>query len=332
MDLGIKWLVASWKPTVRHLGAYVAPRHYNPVRIRHHQRKSEGLPQGVLMAHQFGLVVPPINNSHLSKNGEVLNVQQGASLNNALSDCTLQDGPTVTARAMLACPITHLTLRMYVHASHQANVRLKSNRSRTDWSNWTEDPSSADVSHHLTLDPALRFDPALRSSARLPPDRMLTLAAFRRAGQHPTYHNDAWGAAICTLRDLKEFKLVLETFPVKKSQLDTVVECARTWKFPLQDTQWEVAFHDVESIDWTTASEDQDDQSPKRRRGRAPKQVKCYSRSCDEGVPHSHPPFLDDEITSENVRLGGELQKKPWMWDSIGAEVRIIRFRRRKAE
>lgn len=44
------------------------------------------------------------------------------------------------------------------------------------------------------------------------------------------------------------------------------------------------------------------------------------------------PPFLDDEITAENAKSRGTLRKEPWMWDSIGAEVRIIRFRRRKVE
>jgi hypothetical protein len=229
---------------------------------------------------------------------------------------------------MLARPITHLTLRMYVHAFHQAIVPLTSNRSRTDWSNWTDDPCSAYSGHHLALDPA--FDP----SVRLPPDWMLALAASRRAGHHPTYRDDsAWGAAIGILQDLKELELVLETFPVKKSQLDTVVECAKTWKFPLQDTQWELAYDNVKSMNWTKAPEDRDYQSPKRRRRRDSKQVKCWYQPCDkEGEPHTHPPFLDDEITAENAKSGGTLQKKPWMWDSIGAEVRTICFRRRKAE
>jgi hypothetical protein len=144
------------------------------------------------------------------------------------------------------------------------------------------------------------------------------------------------------LQDLKVLELILETFPVKKSQLDTVVECAKIWKFPLQDTQWELAYHNVESMSWTKAPENRasdhepdrkgGEQSPKRQRYQVPDQVTCRDRGCNEGVPHSHPPFLDDEITAENTRSLGGLPKEPWMWDSIGAEVRIIRFRRRKVE
>ena len=172
---------------------------------------------------------------------------------------------------------------------------------------------------------------------------MLAMAASRLGGHQPTYR-DAWalGAAIGMLQDLEELELVHETFPVKKSQLDTVVECAKAWKFPLQDTQWELTYDNVKTMNWTKAPEDRasareplrnaGEQPPKRQRRQVSGKVKCWSEGCNERVPHMHPPFLDDEITAENAKSRGTLRKEPWMWDSIGAEVRIIRFRRRRAE
>lgn len=172
---------------------------------------------------------------------------------------------------------------------------------------------------------------------------MLAMTTSRRGGLHPTYRDAlAWGASIGILQDLKELKLVLETFPVKKLQLDTVVECAKTWKFPLQDTQWELTYDNVKSMNWTKVPEDRasdreplrnaGERPPKRQRRQVSGKVKCWSEGCNEHVPHMHPPFLDDEITAENAKSRGTLRKKPRMWDSIGAEVRIIRFRRRKVE
>lgn len=117
MQDAFKWQIADWKPTVRRSDAYVAPRHFNPKRI-----SSGDLVEGVLLAHHFGLVIPPSNNLHHLKDREDLNTQQGQCLSNACHNFTSDGHPTFTARAMLARPITHLTLRMYVHAFRQANV------------------------------------------------------------------------------------------------------------------------------------------------------------------------------------------------------------------
>lgn len=73
------------------------------------------------------------------------------------------------------------------------------------------------------------------------------------------------------LQGLQELELVLETFPVKKSQLDTVVECAKAWKFPLQDTQWELTYDDVKLMDWTKVPEDRaSDREPHVNAGEQP--------------------------------------------------------------
>jgi hypothetical protein len=84
---------------------------------------------------------------------------------------------------------------------------------------------------------------------------MLALAAKRRANQHPAY-SKTWGAAIGRLPDLKTLELILETFSLKKHQLDTVVECAKLWKFPLKDTPFELVYDgNVKSMKWTRVAE-----------------------------------------------------------------------------
>lgn len=69
-------------------------------------------------------------------------------------------------------------------------------------------------------------------------------------------YTSTWGGVTGTLQDLKIFELILETFSVKKHQLDTVVECAKTWKFPLQDTQYELAYDGrVKSMRWAKSAD-----------------------------------------------------------------------------
>lgn len=83
---------------------------------------------------------------------------------------------------------------------------------------------------------------------------MISLAEQRRAGHHPVY-DGSWGTAIGNLPDLKTFELVLETFLEKKTQLEVVVDCAKTWKFPLKDLQYElVCDGKVEDLKWTNAA------------------------------------------------------------------------------
>ncbi|KAL1612794.1 hypothetical protein SLS60_001023 [Paraconiothyrium brasiliense] len=90
------------------------------------------------------------------------------------------------------------------------------------------------------IEEQLALDPAYGVTSRPLLTDMLSLAAQRREGQHPVY-NDSWGTAIGNLPDLKTFELILETFMEKRSQLEVVVDCAQTWKFPLRDTQYELA-------------------------------------------------------------------------------------------
>ena len=54
------------------------------------------------------------------------------------------------------------------------------------------------------------------------------------------------------LPDLRTLELVLETFEEKKAQLDAVVECAKTWRFPLVGEKFELVWSgDVEETKWS---------------------------------------------------------------------------------
>jgi hypothetical protein len=55
-----------------------------------------------------------------------------------------------------------------------------------------------------------------------------------RGGDPISSTTQGWGNAICTLLpDIKSLELVLETFKVKETQLDSVAGCAQTWEFPI---------------------------------------------------------------------------------------------------
>jgi len=127
---------------------------------------------------------------------------------------------------------------------------VRSIRSHTDWWTWINEPTDNDSDKQLAL------DPACNSSHRPHVVDMVALATKRRAGQHPAYTR-TWGAAIGALPNLKMLELILETFLVKEHQLNTVVECAKLWRFPLKDTQYElVCDGNVESMKWENPADD----------------------------------------------------------------------------
>ena len=118
-------------------------------------------------------------------------------------------------RKFPARPITKLTVRL----------------GRTDWWTWASPP---DCHEHLGLDPWVN-GPSYQA--------MEALAQRRRdgkpeEGQDPleTGKNyDRWGMQVGCFPDLKLLEFVFETFAQKLSQLDLVVECAKTWVFPLPE-------------------------------------------------------------------------------------------------
>jgi hypothetical protein len=139
-------------------------------------------------------------------------------------------------RVTLANPIVHLTLRI----PHK------------NWWTWTEDPNSSNDLHHLGLDPSVGNGTAV-PLARPTASRMRALAAERRAGRHPEIvPGIGWAGTISQMRDLKSLELVLQTFRRKQRQLDDVVDAAKTWKFPIAETQWELVWDgEVDMSGWS---------------------------------------------------------------------------------
>lgn len=235
---GLRSELQFWKPALRHTGAYVSPRFYSTTRSLVSRNKPEEL------AHAFALY--PRQDSISGKrleDGDRVTLER--SYVQRYNDPEDQDRIgqkyvecNFTARAMVARTLTHLTLRI----------------SRTDWWTWTDDPDTLDNDKQLALDPACGGEkprPLLND--------MLSLAAARRNGIHPAYdkpQSETWGAAIGALPDLKIFELILETFKPKKQQLETVVECAKTWKFPLIGTQYGlICDGNIEVLQWTFTTE-----------------------------------------------------------------------------
>ncbi|KAF9691939.1 hypothetical protein EKO04_010033 [Ascochyta lentis] len=140
--------------------------------------------------------------------------------------------PPSTMRLQRARPLVHLTLRL----------------SARNWWTWTDDPSSTDaLHHHLGLEPALGNGSA-DLNERPDSTRMQELARQRRDGDHPaprslpSEHPPGWAHTVARLPDLKTLELILETFGEKRHQLEKVVECAKTWRFPIVNTQHELAW------------------------------------------------------------------------------------------
>ncbi|KAJ4375701.1 hypothetical protein N0V86_007234 [Didymella sp. IMI 355093] len=154
-------------------------------------------------------------------------------------------------RLQRARPLVHLTLRI----------------PSTNWWTWTEDPSSTNARNsHLGLEPALG-NGSVDVDERPTCTRMQELAQQRRNGHIPSpsrwslrdqpSSTPGWAHTIGLLPDIKSLELVLETFEEKKAQLDTVIECAKTWRFPIADSQFKLAWDGkVESEQWRKPLED----------------------------------------------------------------------------
>lgn len=87
---------------------------------------------------------------------------------------------------------------------------------------------------------------------------MQELAQQRRDGHLPvpikpfSQTTPGWAHIIAKLPDIKTLELILETFEEKKAQLDTVLECAKTWRFPIADSRFELAWAGkVEEARWS---------------------------------------------------------------------------------
>lgn len=201
----------GWHPEARQKGVHVAP----DLGLRN--RKG-----GSLQSCGFTL---------LPKNSDT----DRLNLADALSGVHLPPSflpPLSAMRIARARPLRHLTLRL----------------SAQNWWTWTDDPSSKSIlHHHLGLDPALG-DGSAAINRRPTSIRMQELAQQRRNGYYPVSRSPlakttpGWGHIISKLSDLKRLELVFQTFTEKKAQLEKVVECAKTWRFPITDSQFELAW------------------------------------------------------------------------------------------
>ncbi|KAI0411389.1 hypothetical protein F5X98DRAFT_357336 [Xylaria grammica] len=140
--------------------------------------------------------------------------------------------------------ITHLTLRM----------------SRTDWWAWTSCPQAGANDPH----DALRLEPMINvTDRRETSSAMLEGYEARKEGRQPDFNLDEfekqgrWGMQFAEYwPDLQTLELVLETYVMKESQLDSVVECAKLWTFPLNEgRQLEWNGEEESSIRWRGARE-----------------------------------------------------------------------------
>jgi hypothetical protein len=214
----------AWHPNQRHQGAYVAPRWY---------RAEQGARAMTEFLELFDSTLVPVEK-----------VQQRHFLSHVLGEQLRYptDSPppwSSAMRVMRANPITQLTLRIH----------------RTDWWTWTDDPNSTDESHHLGLDPSVG-DGGAQDLKRPTASRMRALAELRRAGHYPEIKPDVgWADTIARMPDLRSLELVLETFALKKRQLDDVVEAAKTWKFALDGGLWELVWDgEVGMSSWSRCS------------------------------------------------------------------------------
>jgi hypothetical protein len=201
----------TWHPDKRHKGVYVSPRRY----------KSTRGPRAITeFPESFNFSLLPVE---ADEPRHILSHLLGKHPHP--SEDTYPPWPS-DMRVLRARPLIHLTLRL----QHE------------DWWTWTDHPDSTDELHHLGLDPSVG-DGSVRHIARPTAPRMRALAKARRAGQYPNIEpRVGWGHTIGMMPDLRRLELVLETFAGKKKQLDDVVEAAKTWKFPLVDTQYELVW------------------------------------------------------------------------------------------
>ena len=100
--------LTAWRPALRQSGAYVAPRFYNVKRIGHRRERR-------IVAHNFILALPSQNADDIKdadeltvcqSNGEIFKNDEGQD------EVQAWEPGKFTARAMVARPLTHLTIRM----------------------------------------------------------------------------------------------------------------------------------------------------------------------------------------------------------------------------
>ncbi|KAF2006779.1 hypothetical protein P154DRAFT_559249 [Amniculicola lignicola CBS 123094] len=206
-----------WRAKERHQGSVIVPRFYQETRNVYGRH--------TMQSFNFGLRQPKLP----------LMDGMPVAMPNKSSIFLDYRSPPMSARAMVARPLKTLTLRL----------------GRMDWRRSGARPSSMSLEQ-------LAFDPALGGEGSRPAQwptvpLMQRLATERRAGGWPIEDPDSkspsqlqwpsqrqyistWGSVISALPSLHTLTLILETFHDKKAQLDAVIECAKTWTFPIDST------------------------------------------------------------------------------------------------
>jgi hypothetical protein len=209
----------KWCPQARHQGVCVAPEFDGLERANRESHQSWG----------YRLI-----SANTKEDLVLLNTALG------LTRLTRSHVPPASAmRIVRARPLLHLTLRI----------------PRESWYTWTDSPDSTDPMEQLGLDPSVGGG---SKDGRPTMRRMQELAHRRRIGRHPdvidslNHETSGWAHIISKLPDLKSLELVLETFTQKSAQLEKVVECAKTWQFPIADTPFELIWDGkVEKASWS---------------------------------------------------------------------------------
>jgi hypothetical protein len=126
-----------------------------------------------------------------------------------------------------------------------------------------------------------------------------------------------WGAGVCQLSSLKSLELVLETWTVKKDQLDAVVEQAKSWVFPLIATNAELVYQKTDTANWKTEERDGQGRTPD------PPQDDMFPDPIhdSDGEDHDYPDFRDN--------FQDEEEEGEWLEKCRDIEVRVVQFVRR---
>jgi hypothetical protein len=175
---------------------------------------------------------------------------------------------------------------------------------------------------------------------------MEQLAEKRRAGDDVQGHG-TWGAIVGKLPDLRELKLVLETFEPKQDELERVVKCAETWQFPIEDTPFTLVWDGkVEDASWTKEPKEAngnytDTTSLDEDEGGSSSHVSSEEEGNDNGGDNSEEEseeenfddeeYEEEESAEEEREEEGSPEHPSRYWNKLCSrfEVRVMRFVRR---
>ncbi|KAL1604865.1 hypothetical protein SLS60_004405 [Paraconiothyrium brasiliense] len=299
------WL-KEWYAKERHAGAYIAPRFLHAWDERF-ARKVESFPFDTLSTSISGRTKP--------QDGDELTLPITTEVPDDYDDVFYEKGTFAThfkARAMIARPLTHLTLRL----AHE------------DWWHWGDNPTeSSYTAHQLYLDPAVGKVPgslSLKASAKI----MEELAAKRRAGED-VQGQGTWGAIVGRLPDLVELQLVLETFDVKSHQLEKIAECAKTWKFPVENTPYELVWDGkVQDASWDI------EPGAFERNYNEPLIMEVEDGEDEDEDEDTYWNLLDDDGASADEERESPPPPPPPSWNTLCTrfETRVVRFTRKRRD